>query len=182
VLVTVSAFREPYEAHLFRGRLEAEGVTAFVAHEWNVANAWHRSVSLGGVKVQVSSDQYETAREIERACCRGDYRDVLRDEVGDLDDPVCPHCGGTEYRKRRPFLRAAVAVALSMTTACVVPPLGWILRCETCLKEYWAPHRPLTLAKCLLVAALMVGVALGVLIVLHWLHSAFGCSPEHDCL
>jgi hypothetical protein len=181
VLVTVSAFREPYETHLFRGRLQAEGIAAFVSHEMNVANAWHRSVSLGGVKVQVSSDQYETAREVERACCGGDYREVLREEFGDLDDPTCPYCGGTEYLKRRPLPRAALAVAASMATLVVLPPLGWIHRCESCLKEYRAPHRPLSLEKCLLVAALMVGVMLGAYVVLHWIHSTFGCTHGYDC-
>ena len=181
MLVTVSAFREPYEAHLFRGRLEAEGVTAFVAHEMNVANAWHRSVSLGGVKVQVSSDQYEKAREIERACCRGEFRDLLQDELGDLDNPVCPYCGGTEYRKRRPFPRTALAVAASMATLIVLPPLGWILRCETCLKEYREPHQPFILEKCLLLAATVAVFALGEVALLHWLDKVFGCPMYFGC-
>ena len=156
-------------------------MAAFIAHEMNVANAWHRSVSLGGVKVQVSSDEVELAREIERACCRGDYRDVLREACGELDDPVCPHCGGAGYRKRRPFPRTALAVAVSMALAVVLPPLGWILRCETCLKEYRAPHRPLTLEKCVLVVATVTVFALGEVALLHWLDEVFGCSHPYNC-
>ncbi len=54
MLTTVAAFREPWEAHMFCGRLMAEGIAAFVAHECHIGNAWHYSVALGGVKVQVS--------------------------------------------------------------------------------------------------------------------------------
>jgi len=160
VLITVSAFREPYEAHLFRGRLEAEGVTAFVAHEMYIANDWPMSLAFGGVKVQVLFGQYEAARAIERACCRGEFRELLQDEIGDLNDPVCPCSGGTEYRKRRPFPCAALAIAVSLTLDTVVPPAGWIFRCERCLKEYRNPPVSYSLKRSLTVAAGMVGVSL----------------------
>jgi hypothetical protein len=182
VLVTVSAFREPYEAHLFRGRLEAEGIFALVSHEMHVANKWVLSNALGGVKVQVSSDEVEMAREVERACCRGDYREQLREEFGDLDDPVCPHCGGTEYRKRRPFPRAALAVALSMMACSVLPPMGWILRCEHCLKEYRAPHRPVSVVKLVLAGSAMLAVGIVSIALQHWFNNAFGCNGQFPCL
>ncbi|GAA0558269.1 hypothetical protein GCM10008942_03440 [Rhizomicrobium electricum] len=182
VLVTVSAFREPYEAHLFRGRLEAEGIFAVVSHEMHVANKWMLSNALGGVKVQVSADEIELAREVERACCRGDYREILRQELGDLDDPVCPYCGGTEYRKRRPFPRAALAVALSMMTSSVLPPVGWILRCERCFKEYRAPHRPISVAKQVLAGTAMVAALIGLLALQHWFNKVFGCYGQFPCL
>jgi hypothetical protein len=182
VLVTVSAFREPYEAHLFRGRLQAEGIVAFVAHEMNVANAWHRSVALGGVKVQVSSDELELAREIEQACRDGVFKDLLRAELSDLDDTVCPYCGGTKYRKRRPLPRAALAVAISLYLTVVLPPVGWIRRCESCLKEYRAPHRPISAEKWILGAAATIMVTVFFVALQHWLDKVFGCSDLYPCL
>ncbi len=182
MLVTVSAFREPYEAHLFRGRLEAEGIFAVVSHEMHVANKWVLSNALGGVKVQVSTDEIELAREVERACCRGEYREMLRQELGDLDDPVCPYCGGTEYRKRRPFLRAVVAILLSRLAYSVFPPTGWILRCERCFKEYRAPHRPVSVAKLVLAGTAMVAVVIGLLTLQVWFNKVFGCYGQFPCL
>jgi len=182
VLVTVAAFREPYEAHLFRGRLEAEGIVAFVSHEYWIGNEWPMSVAFGGVKVQVSSDEYRLAREIERACCGGEFKTLLQQEIGDLDDAACPHCGGTVYCKRRPFPRAALAVAVSMTLGTVVPPAGWIHRCERCRKEYRAPHRPVSLDKCVLTAAAMAVFLLGAIALLHWIHKVLGCPGAPGCL
>ena len=182
MLVTVAAFREPCEAHLLRGRLEAEGLFAVVSHEWNVANAWHRSVSLGGAKVQVSSDDLELARTIEQDCRAGVFRTLLADEIGDLDEIVCPYCGGTEYRKRRPVPRAALAIALSLTVMSVLPPLGWILRCERCRREFRAPHRAVSVAKIILAATAAVVIAIGYIALQHWFNKVFGCYNQYPCL
>lgn len=181
MLVTVSAFREPYEAHLFCGRLQTEGIVAFVAHETWIANEWPMSVAFGGVKVQVLQHEFETAREIERACCRGDYRELLLEEFGDLDDPVCPACGCTEYRKRRPFPRAALAIAVSLTLGTVLPPWGWILCCEHCGKEYRTPRPTFSTRIGTIVAAgLAVVMVEGVLVWL-WNARGFWCHQGPMC-
>lgn len=182
MLVTVASFREPYEAHLFRGRLAAEGILAFVSHEMHVANKWYLSNGLGGVKVQVSSDEVELARAVERACSRGDYQTLLRAEVGDLDDPVCSHCGGTEFRKRRPFIRAALAIAFSLTTSTVLPPVGWILRCERCLREFRAPHRPFSWQKTIGIAVTIALYAIATFAIIHWYYKVFGCQNWDGCV
>ncbi|MDR3528351.1 MAG: hypothetical protein P4L57_13845 [Rhizomicrobium sp.] len=181
MLVTIAAFSEAYEAHLLRGRLQAEGVSVFIAHEMTVANMWHRSVAFGGVKVQVPYDQIETAREIERDCRLGVYKELLSREVGDLDDATCPRCGCLVYQKRRPFPRAALAVFLSLYLGVVLPPLGWIYRCESCLREYRAPHRPLSPQKIMVVAAVIIATGLSEIALLHWIHSAFGCPGAMEC-
>jgi hypothetical protein len=181
MLVTVSSFREPYEAHLFRGRLQAEGILAFVASEMHVANKWYLAHALGGVRVQVSSDEIELAREVEQACRDGVFHRLLREEIGDLDDPECPRCGGTEFRKRRPFPRAALAIAASLTFAVVIPPAGWILSCEACGRSFRAPHRPFSWPKAALVAATMIGVVAFEMALLHWIETIIGCPPSHAC-
>jgi hypothetical protein len=182
VLVTVSAFREPYEAHLFRGRLEAEGIFALVLHEYWIGNEWPMSVAFGGVKVQVLQGQYEAAREIERACCRGEYRGFLREELGDLDDAVCPHCGGTEYRQRRPIIRAALAIMVSLTLGSVVPPTGWILRCKGCLREYRAPPPAYAARNIAMMGAGAVLLLVGVVTVWLWNSLDFLCDLGLPCL
>lgn len=181
MLVTVTAFRDPWEAHLFRGRLLAEGVNASVAHEMHVANKWPLSVALGGVKVQVPYDEIETARAIERACRQGEFEEVLRAELGDLDDAVCPHCGGVDYRKRRPLPRAALAVLFSLYAGSVFPPVGWIYRCESCSREYRAPHLPFRPRKWAQVAAVMVLLVLAEMALLHWIHKVFFCPHAGGC-
>ena len=89
MLVTVASFTEPWEAHLFRLRLESEGIPAVVAHEQHVWAMWPYAMALGGAKVQVPPDEAEKAREVERRCRAGDYRAELEVEMGPLDGVQC---------------------------------------------------------------------------------------------
>lgn len=175
MLVTVASFREPWEAHLLRGRLQAEGILAFVSFDQHVGNKWFLSDALGGTKVQVSSDEIELAREVEADCRKGAFKKHLESQIGDLDDPRCPACGGTFFRMRRPFPRTVMALILSLYTATVLPPLGWILGCVACGRDYRAPHRPISGTKIVLVAVQMVAVGIAIAAILRWLEKVFGC-------
>jgi DNA-directed RNA polymerase subunit RPC12/RpoP len=147
MLTTVAAFRESWEAHMFCSRLEAEGVPALVVHEYHIGNAWHYSTALGGVKVQVCEDRKEEARSIERRCLSGEFRELLETQFGTMDDIHCPHCGSHEYWKRRPFLRAAMAITLSALFGIILPPLGWVYFCNQCGTKFRQPWCPLTFDK-----------------------------------
>jgi hypothetical protein len=136
MLATVTALRDPWEAHMLCARLNAEGIPATIAHQFHIWVSWDLSNALGGTKVQVPWYWREEAEAIEALCRDGFYKTDLAREYGDLDDVRCPHCGGLEYRKRRPLIRAAVAVLVSLFCGSVFPPKGWIYRCEGCGREY----------------------------------------------
>ena len=63
-LVTVDTFDMPTEAHLAKGLLEANGLTAFLADELTVGVAWHLSNAVGGIKLQVAETDVERAINI----------------------------------------------------------------------------------------------------------------------
>jgi len=90
---TVASFREPYKAHLARGKLEAEGIHAVVLDEHLVRLDWVLSQAIGGVKVQVAIEQLEDARKI----LEGDHSYELAAIEGSslTDSPLlaCPRCG-----------------------------------------------------------------------------------------
>jgi hypothetical protein len=85
--MTAARFVEPWEAHLFRMLLEAEGlfaVAAFDQHAWtNYSISW----AIGGVRVQVVEAELERALDIERRCRAGEYSAVIEAEFGPLDWP-----------------------------------------------------------------------------------------------
>ena len=181
MLRTVAAFIEPWEAHMFSSRLEAEGIPSFVEHSQHVGNAWHFSLCLGGAKVQVLAEDVSEAHAIEKLCCRGELRAVLEPEFGALEEVHCPNCGATEKWKRRPFLRAVAAISISLTFGMILPPLGWVYFCERCGTKYRAPVyiRPIRewlviavaivgLLVVLLVLALILQLLLSALIVHYW--------------
>jgi hypothetical protein len=107
-IVTVAKFLQPMEAHLFRSRLEADGIDAFVADE-NMANIQlYLSPVLGGLRVQVHESDAETAREILRDLERAESEE---ERTATEDTPICPACQSSNLTRRPkywPFMAFAV--------------------------------------------------------------------------
>ncbi|HEX2590086.1 MAG TPA: hypothetical protein VHL34_01240 [Rhizomicrobium sp.] len=129
--MTVATFTEAWEAHMLRGRLEAEGVRASLAHELHVANNWPIATALGGVKVQVPAEDAQRAFDIEAACAAGRYRDELRQTFGDLDDVHCPGCGGHDLTRSRSFAQLLLLL-ISSYFATIFPLSTQLYRCNAC--------------------------------------------------
>jgi hypothetical protein len=91
VLVTVATFPEAIEAHIFRNRLEAEGIPCVLADEHIVSNQpWH-SIAYGGVKLRVRRQDQERAADIIAG-----IRGVRRMEVA-----RCPVCQSDKIEVKR---------------------------------------------------------------------------------
>ena len=61
---TVASYLDPIEAHIVCGRLNAEGIDAFVADDQtNLAN-WEWRQAIGGTRVRVAEDDYARARAL----------------------------------------------------------------------------------------------------------------------
>ena len=82
---TIATFSKPEEAHLFRTRLEAAGIPAYVQDEYLVQMDWLYSNAIGGVRVQIADDDIDAAREF----LATDSPQTAPDAV----DVVCPKCG-----------------------------------------------------------------------------------------
>lgn len=63
-LVTVFRSFNPSEAQLVRSRLDAAGIAAMVTHEGSALSMEGYAMAVGGIRVQVPSDQAERAREV----------------------------------------------------------------------------------------------------------------------
>lgn len=88
-LITIARYSMPYEAHLARSRLEAEGIPVFIADEHLLSINWLYTPAVGGIKVRVPEDWEEAARQI----LTTDHQDEIA-EI-DTEPPLaCPHCGG----------------------------------------------------------------------------------------
>jgi hypothetical protein len=82
---TISTFSKPEEAHLFRTRLEAAGIPAFVQDEHLVQMDWLYSNAIGGVRVQIADNDLDAAREFLAA--------DTPQSCPEAADVVCPACG-----------------------------------------------------------------------------------------
>ncbi|HEY8696113.1 MAG TPA: GNAT family N-acetyltransferase [Rhizomicrobium sp.] len=135
MLVTLAAFDKQQEAHLFAGRLRAEGIFAVTLHGQHVGNNWLQSIALGGAKVAVSSTEYEAAKAVERLCRDCEFKRQLAAEFGNLDDLCCPYCGSSDYWKRRPIAQLLLS-GLSLAFGGILPPWRWIFTCNVCGREF----------------------------------------------
>lgn len=62
--VVVSTHTIAIDAHIVRGRLEAEGIPAFIQDDQYITMDWTLSLALGGVKVRVPSEYKEAALQV----------------------------------------------------------------------------------------------------------------------
>jgi len=91
-LVTIASFPEAIEAHIYRSRLEAEGIPCVLADENIVSNQpWH-TIAYGGVKLRVRHTDEMRAREIIQ-----DIRGKLNAEATEL----CPVCHSNKIKVKR---------------------------------------------------------------------------------
>lgn len=72
-LETIAQFNDPVDAQLLQGRLQAEGIPAFLADANLIQTHRLLSIALGGVRVQVSADDLPRARAVLAALEAGDY-------------------------------------------------------------------------------------------------------------
>jgi transposase-like protein len=127
-LVTIRSCREPYQAHLVRSLLESHGIRASVAHEHHVGLNWLYSTALGGVKVQVSSEDAEEARSVLAAEPVAAGPDDQPSEM-QRDESSCPRCQSPDI-SLLPLERRTKAVSLGVGLPFVLGHDRW--RCQSC--------------------------------------------------
>jgi predicted Zn-ribbon and HTH transcriptional regulator len=99
VLVTVATFPEAIEAHIYRNRLENEGIPSFIADENVVTNQpWH-SIAYGGVKLRVRAQDQEKALALINEI-RYDSPDTAPDDNPVINPSSCPVCESKRIKQK----------------------------------------------------------------------------------
>lgn len=63
-LVTIARFSSYFDAHVIKGRLEAEDIVCFLTDEHQVTINPMYDIALGGIKLKVAENDVELAKEI----------------------------------------------------------------------------------------------------------------------
>ena len=119
---TIATFSKPEEAHLFRTRLEAAGIPAFVQDEHLIQMDWLYSNAIGGVRVQIADEDLDAAREFLSA----DSPQPCRDAV----DVVCPKCDSHDTAPDQLPRRIAFLSLLLFSFPLLFSRHRW--RCKSC--------------------------------------------------
>lgn len=83
--VTIERFLDPWEAHVVKARLVAEGIDATVSND-QLATDWPIAFAVGGAALRVPDADAARAREVLAAYRRGDFARDLDDLAPPEDD------------------------------------------------------------------------------------------------
>jgi hypothetical protein len=89
--VIVERFLDPWEAHVVKARLVAEGIDATVSNDQLSMADWPMAFALGGAALQVPDEDAGRARDVLAAYRRGDFEQDLVD-AGYLPEPDPDAC------------------------------------------------------------------------------------------
>lgn len=131
MLTTVGRYFDPWEAHILRARLEAEGIPASVIGDQHIIANWPLSVALGGTALQVPQQFAVQAQEVIAAYHAGTYEQDLIAEHPEAVD-ACPACGAAEIASSVPHRQRALAVATFLFASAPFPTSASDMQCKAC--------------------------------------------------
>ncbi|WP_347158434.1 DUF2007 domain-containing protein [Pontibacter chitinilyticus] len=107
-LITIATCNGLTEAHILKGRLEAEGILCFLGDEHIVGAQPFYAVAVGGIKLRVPENDVEEARAILAGIMGGSTDYILTDDI-ELAPPMqehvtaetCPHCGSDNIAEEK---------------------------------------------------------------------------------
>lgn len=111
MLITVSTYTNALEAHIVKGRMEADDIPAFIPHEHHIWAYWLFSNVLGGVRLQVLPQHVVEAKKILNGINNSTYENILEAQEGAFDKIVCPECNSDRAVVRGWDQRIALVVA-----------------------------------------------------------------------
>lgn len=106
--ITIATFNDHTEAHILKGRLEAEGILCFLKDENIVAVQPFYSFAVGGIKLQVTEGDVEEAHKILYDIRKGGNEYILDDSMElaspeeETDTIICPKCGSEHIEEKAP--------------------------------------------------------------------------------
>ena len=131
MLTTIGRYFDPWEAHILRARLEAEGIPATVAGDQHVIANWPWSVALGGAALQVPSEYLAQAQEILAAYHAGSLQEDLIAEHPNAADE-CPSCSGSQVVGSVPLRQRALTFATFLLSSAPFPTSASSMQCQAC--------------------------------------------------
>ncbi len=142
-LVVVARFIFPYQAHMLAGKLEAEGIQAFVHGENFMGMNMLYNGMAGGVRVEVKQSDLESAKEILRQVDSNITPStelpeaIAVDNVQfDLVKGICPECGTASVYFKSGSVGSNMGIAVFVLALGVPLKVDHKYFCYTCQYEW----------------------------------------------
>jgi DNA-directed RNA polymerase subunit RPC12/RpoP len=128
---TVARFNYSSEAHIIKGKLNSEGVEAFLVDDMTIDVDPLVSHAIGGVKLKVPTIQLERAKEV--------LESIHKYSIDDSGNRItCPNCKSnkvnlvTTVRDKKGFIFFIIAFLYTMFPFFVKS----VYKCEDCKEEF----------------------------------------------
>ncbi|HJU07228.1 MAG TPA: hypothetical protein VJ727_01945 [Rhodanobacteraceae bacterium] len=99
--IIVARYISPWDAYLACGRLNAEGVHAWIAYDQHVWADWRFSTALGGVRIVTTIARAAEAKIVLAAHDCGEYESCLSGDDLEAAALRCPICNSTDIQTKR---------------------------------------------------------------------------------
>ena len=111
MITTIKTYTIAMDAYIAKGRLEAEGIPAYIADEHYITLDWTISVAIGGVRVQVPYAYIEQANQVISDLEQGEYEVTDTEEQLEHEEAIQPaithssttHCPKCNSDNTHPF-------------------------------------------------------------------------------
>lgn len=132
-LKTIRWYRDLSEALVAHSALESSGVESFVQDANFVRLDWGVSNAIGGIRLQVSETDIESAEAI---LTQPIPSEIVIPGEADYGQPVCPRCGSldTSFRSSNDKFRVATLFLVGVPLPQIGPKDYW--HCEQCQLEW----------------------------------------------
>jgi hypothetical protein len=135
-LVTIRRFRDLPEALLAEGSLKSSGIDCLLIDDNTIRMDWFWSNLLGGIKLQVDSENAEAASEI---LDQPIPESLEVAGIGEYEQPRCPKCSSLDVAFRE--LDPAAYLTLVVNLPIPIHRKAW--RCHSCGMEWEeVPEQP----------------------------------------
>ena len=124
-MITIARFSKAEDAHLFRLRLEAGGMPAYILDENTVQMDWLYSNAIGGIRVQISEEDIDDARELLRDM------EIPKEDPG---NPACPKCSSPRTITADFAIRMSFLSILLLGFPCLFSNVRW--KCPDCANTW----------------------------------------------
>jgi len=134
-LITIKRYRDLSEAIVARSVLESNGIPAYLCDENFVRLVWHISGSLGGIRLQVESEDELEAFEV----LDSPIPEVIHygGQTPAYTQPRCPQCGSTEISFQGSSRKAALISLYAVGLPLPPGPESW--HCANCQNQWQEP-------------------------------------------
>jgi hypothetical protein len=134
--VTIAAFTNPLEAHIAKGRLEAEDIQAFIVNELQIWNQWYLSDALGGVRIQVFAEDEVRARAVIGSHMSGKYESEIETNAAPDKHLCCTRCDSENISSRFSYTLVLLMIFTLGLCGIIFPLRKDIHKCTRCHHQW----------------------------------------------